>query len=205
MMKLLYGTSNPAKLQHMKEMLFGLDIEIIGLDERKLLTDPIDESGNSPLENAKIKAKAYYHGAGIPVFSCDTGLYIDGLNDSEQPGVHVRRVNGKTLSDEEMIAYYASVADKFGGQTKAKYSNAICLMIDENNIFEYDGDDISSGAFLLTSKAHTKRTAGFPLDSLSINMQTGKYFIEMDVNEEREKQSIIADGFRNFFLRTILK
>jgi XTP/dITP diphosphohydrolase len=60
-MKLLYGTANPAKLKHMREMLEGLELEIIGLNEVDIQIDSIDESGNNPLENAKIKALAYYN------------------------------------------------------------------------------------------------------------------------------------------------
>ncbi|MCK4258003.1 MAG: non-canonical purine NTP pyrophosphatase [Halanaerobiales bacterium] len=202
-MKLLYGTANPGKLQHMREMLEGLDIEIIGLNDFDLHIDQIDESGNNPLANAKIKAFAYYKAAKIPVFSCDTGLYIEGLDDEKQPGVHVRRVNGKALNDEEMIEYYTSLALNFGGNVRAKYKNAICLILDEENIFEYDGDDISSVSFLISSKPHQKRTAGFPLDSISVEIETRKYFIDLDSNSNF--QSELAEGFRNFFLRTILK
>lgn len=79
MMKLLYGTSNPAKLKYMKEMLKGLDVEIVGLNEINIEAKDIDESGNNPLENARIKALAYHKLINMPVFSCDSGLYIEGL------------------------------------------------------------------------------------------------------------------------------
>ena len=57
------------------------------------------------IENARIKALAYYAALKRPVFTCDSGLYIDGLADSEQPGVHVRMVNGKRLTDDEMVVH----------------------------------------------------------------------------------------------------
>jgi len=40
----------------MRSIVKGLGIEIIGLDDINLNIDKIDESGNNPLENAKIKA-----------------------------------------------------------------------------------------------------------------------------------------------------
>ena len=64
------------------------------------------ETGNTPLENARQKAIAYYQVFKMPVFSCDSGLYFDEVPDEIQPGVHVRNVNGRCLSDDEMIAYY---------------------------------------------------------------------------------------------------
>jgi len=201
-MKLLYGTSNPGKLQSMRRIVEGLGIEVVGLNDVNMNIDTVEESGNNPLANAKIKALAYYEATKIPVFSCDSGLYIEGISNKEQPGVHVRRVSGKELNDEEMIEHYSSLALRLGGNAKVKYRNAICLVIDEETIFEYDGDDISSESFLITSKPHHKRTIGFPLDSLSINIETGKYYMDME-NRRKENDSITI-GFRDFFKRTIL-
>jgi len=93
--KILYGTTNPSKIKYMKRMLDGLDIELISLNNINLNAQDIDESGNNPLENARIKAFAYYKAAKMPVFSCDSGLYIEGLSQEEQPGVHVRRVHSR--------------------------------------------------------------------------------------------------------------
>ena len=39
-----------------------------------------------PLENARQKALAYYRICGQPVFSQDSGLYIEGLPKERQPG-----------------------------------------------------------------------------------------------------------------------
>lgn len=206
MIRLLYGTSNPAKIQHMKEMLNGLNIEIQGLiDMGHLDVGPIGEDGNNPLENAKIKAMTYYKTLKRPVFSCDSGLYIEGLESKKQPGVHVRRVNGKELNDNEMIEYYANLAAELGGSAKAKYKNAICLIIDEENIFEYDGEDISAEEFIITSKAHSKRISGFPLDSLSIKIETGQYYMDIHENNNCDDEYKMAQGFRDFFLKTVLK
>lgn len=202
-MKLLYGTSNEAKLKGMKEVLQGLDIEIIGLNDINLKVESIDESGNNPLENARIKALAYYKVLKIPVFSCDSGLYIEGVDSKSQPGVHVRRVNGKVLDDEEMIEHYISVALNHGGEVKAKYKNAICLILDEENIFQYDGADISSDNFIITSKPHPMRNIGFPLDSISIEMETGRYF--MDITLKDNSKSKMSQGFKEFFEKTVGK
>ncbi len=202
-MKLLYGTANPAKLQYMREVLKGLDLEIIGLNQIDLDINNIEENGNNPLENAKIKALVYYNATKMPVFSCDSGLYIEGLGEENQPGVHVRRVNGKTLNDEQMIEYYTNLAEKMGGKVKAQYKNAICLIIDEKNIFEYDGEDISYKHFYITSKAHIKRNAGFPLDSISVEIESGKYYMDNDSNSISIEGT--KKGFREFFERNILK
>lgn len=111
-MKLLYGTGNLAKLSAMRNRLEQLDIELIGLNDLRVEgknVPEVKEDGNTPLENARLKAMVYYEAFQIPVFSCDSGLYFDNVPDEVQPGVHVRNVNGKCLSDDEMIDYYSGL------------------------------------------------------------------------------------------------
>ena len=57
-MKLLYGTTNQAKLDSMRRITKTLGLEIVGLNELGQPLPIIDENGKSPLENATIKAKA---------------------------------------------------------------------------------------------------------------------------------------------------
>ena len=101
-MKILYGTTNQGKLLAMKKSVEGLDIELISLRDAKGELPEVNENGKTPLENAEIKARAYFEAFHMPVFSCDSGLYFDELAEEEQPGIHVRRIGGKELTDEEM-------------------------------------------------------------------------------------------------------
>ena len=196
-MKLLYGTGNPAKLEAMRRRLSGLDLEILGLTDMEKKAPAVPETGNTPLENARQKALAYYEAFKMPVFSCDSGLFFEGLPDEIQPGVHVRTVNGKYLTDEEMLEYYSGLAKKYGN-IKARYRNAICLVLDETHIYEAMDESMASKYFLLTSVPHSRILhKGFPLDSLSVDMETGKYFYDLD-GEEMD-QVAVEDGFIRFF------
>ena len=87
--KILYGTTNNGKLQAMKNAVKSLDIQLISLNDVDGELPSINESGTTPLDNAEIKARAYYDVFHMPVFSCDSGLYFDELKEEEQPGVHV--------------------------------------------------------------------------------------------------------------------
>ena len=193
-MRLLFGTGNPAKLAFMRHTLRDFDFEIIGLGDLEQEIPDIAEDGETPLENAKKKALGYYHAFGMPVFSCDSGLYIDGIPQQEQPGVHVRTINGKYLSDDEMIEYYSALAIKYGN-LNAKYRNAICLVLDEEHVYCAMEESMASDPFLITSKPHAVRREGFPLDSLSVDIKTGKYFYDLEgTKEDQEKE-----GFLDFF------
>ena len=199
-MKLLYGTGNLAKLSAMRNRLEQLDIELIGLNDLRVEgknVPEVKEDGNTPLENARQKALAYYKAFHMPVFSCDSGLYFDNVPDEIQPGVHVRTINGKYLSDEEMLAYYTGLVKKYGPLT-ARYKNAICFVKDENSIYEAMDEAKEREKFILTDIPHSQiRKKGFPLDSISINIKTGQYYY--DLSMEQLDKVAVGDGFLSFF------
>lgn len=199
-MKLLYGTGNLAKLSAMRNRLEQLDIELIGLNDLRVEgknVPEVKEDGNTPLENARLKAMAYYEAFQIPVFSCDSGLYFDNVPNEVQPGVHVRNVNGKCLSDDEMIDYYSGLVKAYGNLV-ARYRNAICFVMDNTHIYETMEPSMESEKFILTDKPHsTIRKEGFPLDSISLDIKTNKYYY--DLPEDKLEQVAVEDGFLEFF------
>ena len=153
------------------------------------------------MENAEIKARAYFDAFHMPVFSCDSGLYFDELTEEEQPGIHVRRVGGKDLTDDEMIAYYASLAERYGGKITGRYRNAIYFILDENHHYSSMDVSIATEPFILVTRSHAKRVPGFPLDSLSIDIATGKYYYDLEV---KDVSTSVDDGVRGFFKSTLL-
>lgn len=205
-MKFLYGTGNPAKVEAMQNRLSELDIELLGLNDLRaqgLEIPHVPETGNTPLENARQKAHAYYEAFHMPVFSCDSGLYFDDAPEKIQPGVHVRTVNGICLTDEQMLAYYTGLVRQYGRLT-ARYRNAICFVQDETHSYEAMEPSMESAPFWLTDTPHSSiRKQGFPLDSISIDPQTGQFFY--DLPQEMVDQVAVEDGFLTFFRKIIEK
>ena len=201
-MQIIYGTNNAAKIEFMKKVLLGLDIDILSFKDINF-SGHIEENGIDPMENAKIKAIGYHKKIKRPVFSCDSGLFIKGLNEQEQPGVHVRRIDNQELTDEQMIEYYSSIAKRMGGRAFAQYRNAICLVVNEEKVYEYDSREIWSQEFMIADKPHKTRISGFPLDSISVNIQTGCYYLNESDGERYQQEIIHAKGFRLFFERVL--
>ena len=102
-MELIFGTTNQGKLNLIRSYLEGSGIRITGLTELPELPEEPVEYGKTPLENARGKAEHYYRLLKRPVFSCDSGLVIEGLSDEEQPGVHVRRHDGILFRDRRPL------------------------------------------------------------------------------------------------------
>ena len=200
-MRILYGTTNQAKLDSMKRITKVLGIEIIGLKDVNQPLPRIEESGKNPLENAKMKAEAYYKAFSMPVFSCDSGLYFDNIEEKLQPGTHIRRVNGKELTDEEMIEYYSGLAKSHDDRLIGRYRNAIYFILDDEIKFSGMDESLATEPFMLVSKPHEKRIKGFPLDSISVDLASGKYYY--DIEEKSVDQSAVEQGFKAFFEKVL--
>lgn len=196
-MKLIYGTFNPAKLASMRRILAGLDIELTGLSDLQSPPHEAVESGNSPLENARIKALAYGRATRCATLAADSGLYLQDVPDALQPGEHARRIDGARLDDEGMIAHYSRLAASMGGRIVARYLNAACIVLPDGRLFERFDDSLSSRPFYLVQTPHTRRTKGFPLDSLSVDIQSGLYYYDMPP-ESLDSELVQEDGFRRF-------
>lgn len=57
--------------------------------------------------------------------------------------------------------------------------------------------------FLLTDVPHTKKVPGFPLDGISIDIKTGRYFYDLENNSQDEIVS--NSGFSLFFCHFLEK
>lgn len=171
-MKILIGTTNPSKVEYFEQMLGDFDAELITLQDLHITEEP-EETGRTPAENAMIKAEFYGRYADV-VICADSGLYFDclPLEDPRQPGLHIRTPQGGSrLDDEAMIAYYAALARSLGGKVLAYYLNGTALKTPEGVYgFQWTREEAKCGAFYLTDTPCEARCEGWPLDSLSLDL-----------------------------------
>ena len=182
-MKVLFATTNQAKVGKYKGSLKERGIELITINDLDFKLD-IDENGKNEIENAYIKGKAYYERTKIPTIGMDNCLFIEELPEEKQPGTHVRRVNGKELTDEEMIEYYTNLVKEYGGKLTAKwvYGMVIC------NGQERKEYSWNKSNFYLVDKPCEKRNPGYPLDSISVMPENNKYWLELTEEEKKESK-----------------
>lgn len=178
-MDVLIGTTNPSKVRRFERLLEGRGVHFLTLRDVCVGEEPA-ETGNTPEENARIKA-AFYGRFFEPVICNDSGLYFDGLplDDPRQPGLHVRTPQGRRLGDDEMIEYYAALVHSLGGKVLAYYLDglAVCRGGRVVSCAENDPTD-RSGAFYMVARVSPLRHPGWPLDSLSIDRRTNAYFVD---------------------------
>lgn len=187
MKKILFATGNESKAKRFKKGLLENEIELITLNDIENNIN-VEENGNNAIENALIKARAYANECNIPVFAMDDNLYIDDIPDEKQPGMFVRRVNGKRLSDEEMIEYYSNLAHTYGKDGKLTCRWVYGMAVVKNgkeSTYTWSKED-----FYIVDKPTNKINPGYPLNTISINKKLNKYFT--DITEE-DKQNIQED------------
>lgn len=176
-MKVLIGTTNPAKVTRFAEFLPDSGIEFVTLKDLGITAEP-EEAGSTPEENARIKA-AFYGQFCDRVICNDSGLYFDGIpmGDARQPGLNIRTPQGKRLDDEEMISYYSARIHELGGRILAYYLDGIAVYR-EGRIESYLDEQGKLAAFYMVETPSSNRHPGWPLDSLSVNRNTMTYFVD---------------------------
>lgn len=190
MKKVLFATENASKAKRFKDKLLKNNIEIITIND---LAEKIsvEENGKDAIENALIKARAYSKVENIPVFAMDDNLYIDDIPEEKQPGMYVRRVNGKRLSDDEMIEYYSSLAHEYGKEGKLTCRWVYGIAVINNGIestYTWNKED-----FYIVDRPSNKINPGYPLNTISVNKKLNKYFTDLTSEDKLELKEDESD------------
>ena len=182
-MEILIATHNKAKFKMYKRILDKYGFKSYNLNDINIVSE-IEENGITPLENAVLKVKGYYNLTSLPTISIDDGLDIDNILEELNPGVNVRRVYGKKLTDEEMIKYYTDLAKQYGknGKLNARFVKGVAI---------YSNNELYTCTFnrevIISDKAVNKKVEGYPMNSITLDPKFKKYTIDLT---DEEKQDI---------------
>jgi XTP/dITP diphosphohydrolase len=80
--KVVIATHNPGKLSELRDLLAPYGVEAVSAGELGL-PEP-EETGNTFIENARIKAHAATKATGLPAFADDSGLAVGALGGAKQ-------------------------------------------------------------------------------------------------------------------------
>lgn len=199
MKKVLFATGNIAKVKRFKDKLLDKGIELLSLKDLNISLS-VEENGTSAIENALIKARAYKKEVDMPVMAMDDSLYLENVPENLQPGLFVRRVNGKSLTDEEMIEHYSNLVKDYGvdGAIVARWIYGLAI-IKENTERTYTW---SKNDFLLVDTPSKVVNPGYPLNSISKNIKLDKYFSEM-TQEDQESVQEQEDDVIDFIAKNV--
>ncbi|MDI3546831.1 MAG: hypothetical protein PWR10_483 [Halanaerobiales bacterium] len=196
--KILFGTSNIAKLERIRAIVKDLPLEIMGSNDLNINIE-VTENGCDVHENALLKARTYYDLSKIPTFAIDSGLYIEKFPEEKQPGLFVRRINGKSATDEEMLEYYTAELKKVGGESRGYWISSITFIFNKEKAISYE---LIEERFF-TAKRSPVMKKGWPLSSLAIEPTFNKYVSEITKEERAKLQEKTDREIYNIFAEII--
>ncbi|MBQ4633903.1 MAG: hypothetical protein IJB71_00975 [Bacilli bacterium] len=193
--KVVFATGNPSKVKRFSKGLLKNNIELLSLKDLNIDLDVL-ENGASAIDNALIKARACFEQTKLPSIGMDDTLYLENVPTTKQPGLFVRRVNGKTLNDEEMIEHYINLVKEYGheGKLNCKWVYGLAVIDEFGKESTYTWEKAN---FYMVEERSSKINPGYPLNSISKYKRLDKYFTEV-TEEEIESLTESEEHVINF-------
>jgi len=188
--KLVVATHNSGKLREIRDLLAPYGIECVGAAELDL-PEP-EETGNTFVDNAELKARAAADLSGLPALSDDSGLSVDALHG--MPGIFSARwaedgAGNRSFSRAmERVWREVEEAGPDAGHD-AHFTCALSIAWPEGDIETFEGK--VHGAIVWPPRGEK----GFGYDPIFIATGMEKTFAEIDP-AEKHAISHRAEAFR---------
>ena len=158
--KLVIATHNPGKLAEMRELLAPHGVEVISAGELGL-AEP-EETGDSFVANARIKAVAAAQSSQLAAFADDSGLAVDALDGA--PGIFSARWAGPTKDFTVAMTRIERLLQERGAtqpsQRRAHFVSALCVAWPDGHLEEVEAR--ADGTLVWPPRG----TAGFGYDPM---------------------------------------
>lgn len=197
MKTIFFATKNKDKIIKMVNRLKKLNIQVLTPYDIDVDID-IDENGKNVIENATLKAKAYFNKVNIPTIATDSSLYVDKFK--KQPGLYIKRINDVTLNDDELEQYYINELNKIGGTSKAYYITGLVLV--QNN--KIDSIEIKEDEFVFKSEICNGERNYDPLSRLEYDAYLNKYFCQLTAEEMNSRGYSFDKESRRFIEKNLI-
>lgn len=175
-MPILLATTNPGKLRELKEILGGIGLDVIGLDDDES-TDEI-EIGASFTENALLKARHYHKLSRLPTIADDSGLEVDALAGA--PGINSARYAGPNSNDADRIARLLSELKTVPPERRQARFVCVAAIVWDGGEQTFRGE--ASGVILEAPRGQN----GFGYDPVFFDPVLGKTFAELTQSEKAQ-------------------
>ncbi|MBC7471735.1 MAG: class I tRNA ligase family protein [candidate division SR1 bacterium] len=184
--EIVIGTTNKGKIDRWKHQLNITGVKLVSAGDLGLTVGEIVENGNSELENARIKAKAFWQMAQKPSISGDSGIYLEGVPVNEQPSQNTKRAAGVVETDDEamiwqkMVDFYISRVEKYGinGELNAYFLDVFSLY-DGFNFYDVE----VKRSIIITNQITYPDRKVFPLCNIYKVPKNGKYYYDLSSEE----------------------
>lgn len=191
MIKMLAATNNKHKLEEIRDILKEINIEVISLQDAGINID-VEETGETFIENALIKAREIGKLTDLPVIADDSGLEVFALNG--EPGVRSARYSGveddqkDKKNNEKLLKNLENIPDEKRG---ARFCSVIA------SVFP-NGTEITAEGYVYGRIGYEEKGQfGFGYDPLFIVDGFNMTMAEMEP-ELKNKTSHRANALKSF-------
>lgn len=123
--KVVLASGNAGKLAEFGQSLAPLGIELIA--QGQFITDEVEETGLSFVENAILKARHACAASGLPALADDSGLEVDALQG--QPGIYSSRFAGASGPDKDAANNTKLLADLVDVPAEQRTARFQCVLV----------------------------------------------------------------------------
>ncbi|MGL4533971.1 MAG: XTP/dITP diphosphatase [Fusobacteriaceae bacterium] len=156
MQKIFLATKNKKKIEEIKAIFLGLDVQLISILDGIEIPEVVEDKETFE-ENSAKKALEIAKYLNIVTIADDSGLCVEALNGA--PGVYSARFSGENATDkgnnEKLLTEMENIENR-----KAYFVSVITLAKPDGAIYQYRGELM--GEILTESRGH----GGFGYDPL---------------------------------------
>ncbi len=172
---ILLGSSNPGKLREYREILGGLDVDLVTPGDLDPVPPEPDEDAATFAENASSKARGYAAVSGLQTIADDSGLEVFALRGA--PGVRSRRFFGENASPEERNAKLLALLDGVTDRS-ARFVCVTALASPDGHVELFEGEVHGEIAEV------PRGEAGFGYDPVFVIAGDGRTMAELPPEEK---------------------
>ena len=173
--RLLIGSGNPGKQREYRELLAGLDLDLVVPADLVPVPSEPEETGATFAANASHKARAHAAASGLRTVADDSGLEVDALRGA--PGLRSRRFFGDDATAPERNEKLLALLDGVE-QRAARFVCVTALAWPDGRALLFDGE--VSGEIGLAPRGEQ----GFGYDPLFVIAGDGRTMAELPADEK---------------------
>lgn len=172
-MKLVIATGNPGKLAEFARLLAPLGIECVAQGD--LGVEEAEETGQTFVENALIKARHASRATGLPALADDSGLCVDALGGA--PGLYSARYAGAAADAAANIAKLLDALDGVPAERRTAQFHAVLALLRHP---EDPQPVIAEGRWRGSILDAPRGDGGFGYDPVFLDPESGRSAAELD-------------------------
>lgn len=189
--RILLATNNEAKVLRFRELIRHILPSLTALtpEEIALPSADIEENGQTLLENASIKARAYHGITSFPILANDTGFFV------ERRRFHSRTKKKSTRGSKSIRSQPGRNRPKIRGRIDAAWVESFVLLHPDGTLHSAE----SRRELILTDQEFGRPHPGMPVRALYISKTTGKPAITHTKEEELSEMRPVISALTALF------